>query len=87
MSHFKLGVPWLVVVLPVALGLAVVFGGHVRVGGILMAVGPLLGAIMRAVLPERVVPDLKVRSRGTDVALYALGAIVTFVAFTGVKLG
>lgn len=87
MTHFRVGLPWLVMATPLMLGLAIVLGGHVRFGGVLMAFGPLLGAVMRAVFPERVVPDLKVRSRGTDVALYSLGALATFVAFTNVRLG
>ncbi|QEH93824.1 DUF3017 domain-containing protein [Dermacoccus abyssi] len=87
MTRFRLGIPWLGVVALVIAGLVTVMAGQVRVGGGVMALGLFAGAMMRAVLPERYVLDIKVRSRTVDIAGYALLAVVTLVAFGVVKLG
>lgn len=86
MTQFRLGPPWFAVVGLMLLGLIVVLAGSVRTGGVIIALGLAVGGGLRAALPTRYVPDLAVRSRTADVAGYLLLAVVTFVAFTGVKL-
>lgn len=87
MTRFRLGIPWFVVVAFVLAGLATILFGSVRPGGVLMSLGLFAGAAMRAVLPERYVLDLKVRSRTVDIAGYALLGVIALVAFGVVKLG
>lgn len=87
MTRFRLGAAWFVVVAFVVAGLLMVLFGSVRPGGVLMALGLFAGAAMRAVLPERYVLDIKVRSRGVDMVGYLALAIVVLVAFNIVKLG
>ena len=87
MTRFRLGIPWLVVVGLVVAGLITVMAGQVRPGGVVMSLGLFAGAVMRAVLPERYVLDIKVRSRSVDIAGYSLLAVITLVAFGVVKLG
>lgn len=87
MTRSHLGVPWMTVAGLVLAGFLVAMLGGVRLGGSLMALGLLAGAAMRAVLPERYVLDIKVRSRPVDIAGYTVLAVVAFLAFTTVKLG
>lgn len=87
MTRFRLGMPWLVVSALVLTGLVTVLAGGVRPGGVIMALGLFAGAAMRAMLPERYVLDIRVRSRGVDVLGYVLLAVIALVAFNAVKLG
>lgn len=87
MTRFRLGVAWFVVVAFVVAGLLTVLCGSVRPGGVLMTLGLFAGAVMRALLPERYVLDIKVRSRGVDVVGYLVLGVAVLAVFNIVKLG
>lgn len=80
-----LGVWWLVA-LVVGGGLTAVVLGHVEVGGSVMALGVLLAAGLRLVLPPPRGGGLEVRSKALDVVMLVGLAAVVLVAFSLVKL-
>lgn len=83
MRPFRLGMPWMLVAGFLGLGMLVTVIGHVRVGGWFMGFGLFVGAMMRALLPEQYVQDIKVRSRTTDMVGYtALGLVLIVVVMT-----
>lgn len=86
MIRFNLGVPWAVVMGFVLAGAIIVVAGATKFGGVIMAMGPLAGCAMRAVLPERYVLDIKVRSRPVDIVLYGLAGVTVLTAFLLVRL-
>lgn len=80
MTRFQLGAPWYVVAGFIVVGLAVGATLSVRVGGYIMAAAMVMGAGMRAFLPERYVADIRVRARVTDIAVYLALAALLVVA-------
>jgi Protein of unknown function (DUF3017) len=65
----------------VLVGVGVVVAGHFRIGCVLVGLGVLLAAALRALLPERRAGLLVVRNRVLDVSLLcALGAGVVVMA-------
>jgi hypothetical protein len=72
----------LVLILAVA-GLVIIGQRQFREGSVVLAAGLLLGAWLRALLPERLVGLLRLRSRFTDVlvlAVFGLGTAVLALA-------
>ena len=67
------------VVMTVLVGLAIVADRRFRVGCLVIAGGFLLGAALRAVLPERVIGLLRLRSRLIDVVVLAALGLATGV--------
>lgn len=85
MRRPPLGPAWWVLVAGALVALfAMVF--DVRTGGYLLAATTGLGALTRAVVPDRFAGAVAVRRRGTDVVLYGLVTIALIVVFTLVKL-
>lgn len=75
--------PWLAVLLVVAGGLGATAAGYWRTGAGVVALGLLLGALLRLVLPPSRAGWLVVRSRAFDAALLlGLGAAVLGLAIT-----
>jgi hypothetical protein len=68
-----------VVVLVVLVGLGIVADRRFRVGCLVIAGGFVVGAGLRAVLPERAVGLLRLRSRFIDVAVLAVLGLATGV--------
>ena len=78
--------PLLSVLLVVLVGLGVTSRGYYRVGSVVVGSGVLLGALLRAMLPERRAGLLVVRHRVLDVVLMtvvALGVIVLAIVVPG----
>lgn len=73
------GAVYLLMAASVLSGLAVVVLGPWRTGTLVMGVGLVLGGGMRLVLPDRQAGMLRVRRKGTDVALMVLVGIALVV--------
>lgn len=83
MKAFRLGLPWMIVAGLLGLGMFVCLLGHVRVGGWFMGFALFVGAMMRTLLPEPLVEDIRVRSRTTDIIGYTLlGLTIIVVVMT-----
>ncbi|WP_374927834.1 DUF3017 domain-containing protein [Kytococcus sedentarius] len=67
-------------------GLALVYLHEVRFGIVVMAVGAAGGALARAVVPRRVAGGLALRSRGVDVAMWSLMALLLWVMSRAIEL-
>jgi len=67
------------VVVTVLVGLGIVADRRFRAGCLVIAGGFLLGAFLRAVLPERLVGLLRLRSRLLDVVVLAVLGLATGV--------
>jgi Protein of unknown function (DUF3017) len=79
--------PLLAVLLVVAVGLVFVTFGHWRSGIVVVGLALIGGAVLRVLLPVRLVGFLAVRSRPVDVVLFAatglaLVVIVLTIPFT-----
>ena len=79
--------PLLAVLLVVAVGLILVTFGHWRSGIVVVGLALIGGAVLRVLLPVRLVGFLAVRSRPVDVVLFAgtglaLAVIVLTIPFT-----
>ena len=73
--------PFVTVLLVVVVGLLVTSRGYFRIGSVVVGAGVLLGALLRALLPERRAGLLVVRHRVLDVALMtAMGVAVIVLA-------
>lgn len=80
--------PFLSVLGVVAAGVVLVLADHWRRGALLLGVALLLGALLRAVLPEARAGLLVVRNRPSDVLTFgALGAAVLVLAGSISALG
>ena len=78
--------PFATVLLVVVVGLLVTSRGYFRIGSVVVGGGVLLGALLRALLPERRAGLLVVRHRVLDVALMtgmAVGVIVLAIVVPG----
>ena len=78
--------PFGTVLVVVAVGLVVTSRGYFRLGSVVVGSGVGLGALLRAVLPERRAGLLVVRHRALDVALMtavAVGVIVLAIVVPG----
>lgn len=74
--RIPLGAGWWSCAALVLLGLAIiVLGDLLLAGGLTMAVGFALAAVLRAVLPEERVGGLHMRGRHIDVAFHAATAV------------
>lgn len=73
------GAAYLLMAASVLGGLVVVVFGPWRTGTLVMGVGLVLGGGMRLVLPDRQAGMLRVRRKGTDVALMVLVGIALIV--------
>ncbi len=80
--------PFLLVLGVVAAGVVLVLADHWRRGALLLGIALLLGALLRAVLPEARAGLLVVRNRPSDVLTFAaLGAAVLVLAGSISSLG
>ena len=68
-----------IVVVTVLVGLGIIGERRFRVGCLVIAGGFVLGAGLRAVLPERVIGLLRLRSRPIDVVVLAVLGVATGV--------
>ncbi|MQA83313.1 MAG: DUF3017 domain-containing protein [Streptosporangiales bacterium] len=74
-------IPFLLILIGVAVGLATVGMHHFKRGSVLIAAALMLGAVLRLVLPERQAGLLAVRGRAFDVLTFvALGAGIALMA-------
>lgn len=72
---------WWIPALLAAGGLVLLHQHEVRLGVTLMAVGAGVGAVVRAVVPERVAGGLVIRSRVVDVLMWgAMAGLLWFMA-------
>lgn len=74
--------PWWVLGVSMLVGLGLVAVDQLRLGGLVVGLGFLVAALLRAlVAPERI-GALQVRSRALDIAMFvAMGAVVLVAAF------
>ncbi len=68
--------PFVLVLLVAAVAMTLVATNHVKRGCVVLGAALILAAVLRAVLPARVVGLLAVRSRGFDIVATALLGVV-----------
>ena len=78
--------PWLLLLVGVTAAVVALVLGQLRAGGYLLAATFGLTALVRLVLPTRVVGAVAVRSKLTDVVLLAGAAVATGVLAATLKL-
>ena len=86
LGKFRLGATWALLAGLMGLSLVIAASGHVRAAGYLMVFALVVGGVMRAVLPEEMIPALAVRSRLVDCLFFAIFAAAALVATLAVRL-
>ncbi|MCI2419381.1 DUF3017 domain-containing protein [Saccharopolyspora sp. K220] len=82
-SRLSVHVPFGLVLLVVLIGLLLISLGHWRRGSMLLGGALLLGAALRAVVPQERIGLLAIRSRTVDILLYGgFGLVIIAVAVT-----
>lgn len=76
-----LGPWWAVAVVAVAGLWLITAGGHLRIGGFVVAASLVLAAVLRAVLPEARGGGIEIRSRLRDVLTMLVAAALVFAVF------
>ena len=82
MTSARFGALWLVAAALIA-GVAVIGLGHVRLGGLVLAMTLVVAALLRLMLPRAPAGGLVVRSRSADVAfLLVMGLALLVIVVT-----
>jgi hypothetical protein len=76
----RLGLWWVVAAF-VVVGVGVIVAGRLRIGGFLIGLGLLVGAVLRLVVKEPRAGGIEIRSKARDVITLVVAAALVFGAF------